>query len=140
MTDETANAKRQLESDRQQFYKRRKLFEDLLQNPAWKELEGILLAQHAMQLAELLAPPRIAVGETPIDGLAQTLVGEYRKGVVFGIQLTLKTPHATIETAKEILAEFNRQHEGQKSDASRTDNDGHDLPDGAIVTDLSGAE
>ena len=123
------------EADTQEFFKRRKLFEPMVATEAWKELEKISLAQCAGQFDIIMKPP-IATS----DGLAHMLRDNYHKGVVFGIKLMIATPHATILQAKEILSSLNRQ---QKDDTNgrridNTDDDGQQLPDSAIVTDLSG--
>lgn len=132
--------------DERQFIARKGLFEPMLLTPAWKELEAILQAQHAGQLQNLLAPPKLVAGNNEtavaVDGLAQALLSEYQKGVVFGIQLTLKTPYATIASANEIIS-LRQTKEKETADASRTrstsvDDDGNRLPDGATVTDLGG--
>jgi hypothetical protein len=125
--------KEQVEKENNEFFRRQKLFEPLVASEAWKELTLILSAQHAAQLQELVKPPG--------DGVNVTLVDQYRKGVVFGIQLTLKTPYATIETAKEILRELANRQPKDNSDGrptDRFDSDGYELPDGAIVRNLSG--
>lgn len=126
------------EEDEAEFIRRRGLFTGLTASDGWKELERILQAQHAGQLVELLSPPSMT---TEADGMKLALMSEYRKGVVFGIQLTLKTPYATIASADDIIA--NRQavekdNANASRERSRTDSDGTELPSGAIVTDLSG--
>jgi hypothetical protein len=134
----------QTEADEREFIRRKTLFEPLVASAAWKELEGILLAQHTGQLQRLLAPPSLTDGAVAIDGLAQVMSSEYRKGVVFGIQLTLKTPHATIASANEIIsARQEKEKTNARPSTSRpasVDDDGNRLPDTARVTDLSGGE
>ena len=122
------NATEQAEFDKQQYYKRRQLFEEMLLTPAWKEFEAILQAQRAVRIEIILK----AINPEQ-NGTAQMLNDMYYKGVAYGIQLTLETPHDTITTAKEIL-----QAQGNKQDAERIDNDGNNLPESAIVRDLSG--
>ena len=142
----------QLEADEREFLRRKSLFNAMLATEAWKELEKILLAQHNGQLQALLAPTVVVqqgpLGPFALDGLAQALKSEYLKGVVFGINLTLMTPRATIASANEIIA--NRQ-EKEKDNAKRSSQpivivnpgfgaDGERLPESAIVTDLGGGE
>lgn len=141
----------QVEADEREFLRRKSLFDPMLNTEAWKELEAILRSQYAGKIQEILAPPVVinqgATGPFPVDGTAQAMRSEYNKGVVFGINLTLMTPRATIASANDIIA--NRQ-EKEKHDAQRSSQpavrsashgaDGEQLPDGATVTDLSGGE
>lgn len=136
----------QRQEDELEFLRRKALFEPMVASAAWKELEKILLAQHAGQLQNLLAPPQLVAnseaGPIALDGMAQVLKSEYYKGVVFGIQLTLKTPYGTIASANEIIA-LRQDREKDSSDVFRTkrashDDDGNPLPESARVTDLSG--
>lgn len=131
----------QRDEDEREFLRRKALFEPMLKTPAWIELEQILLSQYASMLQDVLSPPQVR-GESIPDGMAHALRSEYLKGVVFGIQLTLKTPRGTIASANEIIADRLEREKGN-TDASRSsrpsiDPDGNQLPDGAIVTELGG--
>lgn len=124
------------EADKQQFFKRQKLFEALTASESWKELQQILLAQHATQLQLILEPP-----DRTVDGLAMSLMDHYRKGVVYGIQMTLKTPYATIETAKDIQRELTQRTKKETANGpEQFTDDGEQLSDTTRVTDLSGGD
>jgi hypothetical protein len=123
------------EKSNREFIRRKLLFEVMVETEAWKELTKILTAQKQSQLNNILTPP-----SPEMDGINRTLLSEYQKGVVFGIQLTMATPYATINTAKEIISDINRQNvkDEKHDDRIELDNDGHELPAGATVRDLSG--
>lgn len=131
----------ELSDDDKEFLKRRELFEPLLKSEAWKELEKILMAQVEAHTQQMLLP-----ADTSKSGLAHSLVTEFRKGAVFGITTAIKTPYATIKTAEEIVQ--NRQNVKEPNyehpivrpvQQPGFDNiSGDELPEYAVVTDLSG--
>ena len=121
----------QIEQDEQEFFKRRKLFELLIETPGWKELVNILNAQRNTQLSMALAP-----FDPTLDGTAQAFRAEYGKGVAYGILQAITTPHATINQAIEILRQKGTTEDGKPND--RYDDLGTELGEHAIVRDLSG--
>lgn len=82
--------------------RRKKLFEELVEHPAWKELCAIGAQQIEGHLQSLIALP-----EHGSDGQLDVLQTYYRKGAVFGIKVILGTPSATILAAKDLNS--NRQ-------------------------------
>jgi hypothetical protein len=82
--------------------RRKKLFEELLHHPAWKELCAIGMQQIEGHMNSLIALP-----EHGSDGQLDVLQTYYRKGAVFGIKVILGTPAASILTAKDLNS--NRQ-------------------------------
>lgn len=132
-----------MENDDKEFLRRKALFEPMLASEAWKELEQILKAQAETQIAILTRAPN-----PDQNGLAQVMGSEYRKGAVFGIQLTLTTPHAIIKTANEIIEarqepKENSNAPGNYSTSSRRGDDLNpelNLPEHARITDLGGPE
>lgn len=135
-SNENLNPQEQKIADEKEFYRRRALFEPMVQTEAWKEFMKISLAQTSSMTRNALAPPA-----PDRDGINNVLVSEFHKGVVFGIQLTMKTVYDTISAAIDIKkSEVNRQTketENAQRD-ERFDSDGHELPDGAVVSDLGG--
>ena len=121
----------QTELDEQEFFKRRRLFEILIETPAWKELASILTSQRNTQMLYALSPI-----DASLDGYAQILRAEYSKGVAYGILQTLTTPHATINQAIEILRQKGTDENGQRND--KHDELGNELGPDTIVRDLSG--
>lgn len=87
------------DSDDTEREKQKELFSVLILTDAWKELERIGVAQIEGHLAHLLEGPNVN-----LDGVAQAMSSEYRKGAIFGIKVILGTPRGTI-----ILAEANVQ-------------------------------
>lgn len=133
MSDET-------EKELALLLKRKRLFEELIETPAWKELLAIGSAQIDGQISSLLEAPR-----DEIDGALWSLKSEYRKGVIYGIKVILGTPTATIFTARELNSD--RQPRSYTSDdrtSSTSEQRQLDLLDtdrvgpDTHVTDLSG--
>jgi hypothetical protein len=126
----------EVEKEVRLYLRRKRLFEELLASEAWKELEGILKAQREQQLRQLLEAGLPEGG----DGVLQVLRSEYRKGVIFGLELAVQTPRATIAIAQQLIQDT-RQKERSSTDASgngTTGDDDDDLGPGVHVTDLSG--
>lgn len=124
--------------------RRKKLFTELIEHPAWKELCEIGGKQIEGHLQSLIALP-----ESGSDGQLDVLQTYYRKGAVFGIKVILGTPAASIVTAKELTS--NRQPRSytnddpqQSASASGIQQPGlfdeldDDLGPSTRVTDLSG--
>ena len=121
-------------ADEREFLRRKALFEELVETAAWKELKKIGEAQITSQtLQVMVAPPDTG------EGVLYAMKDNYRKGAVFGIDLILKTPYATIATAKDIIRE-KEPHDGRQRYDDSNDGDGEPTlfgPD-TIVTDLAG--
>lgn len=121
--------------------RRKKLFTELLEHPAWKELCAIGAQQIEGHMQSLIALP-----EHGSDGQLDVLQTYYRKGAVFGIKVILGTPAATILAAQDLNS--NRQPRSytnaERHVASDTgqrdlfDDESGDLGPDARVTDLSG--
>jgi hypothetical protein len=123
--------------------KRKRLFTELIESPAWKELCEIGQRQIEGHLQSLIALP-----ESNVDGQLDVLQTYYRKGAVFGIKVILGTPAASIVTAQELTS--NRQPRSYTNDDIQTaaaasgvqqpglfDGIDDDLGPGTRVTDLS---
>ena len=79
--------------------RRMRLMKDLVQSPAWLELEAIHRAQIESRKEVILAP---AASD-------DFLKMEYLKGAMYGIQLAIETPHSIIRDGEAILAEQDAQ-------------------------------
>lgn len=82
--------------------KRKRLFTELIEHPAWKELCAIAAQQIEGHMQSLIALPDPAA-----DGQLDVLQTYYRKGAVFGIKVIIGTPAASILAAKDLTS--NRQ-------------------------------
>lgn len=118
--------------------RRKKLFEELVEHPGWKELCAIGAVQLEGHMQSLIALP-----EPGSDGQLDVLQTYYRKGAVFGIKVILGTPAATILAAKDLTS--NRQPRSYTNAERHEPSSQRDLfePDADLgpdtrVTDLSG--
>lgn len=121
-----------IDAELAQALKRRKLFKELIEHPAWKELLTIGQAQVNTQLDSLLMSP-----EENLDGHADVLRTYYRKGTIYGINLILRTPSGTIALTDDLAS--NRQpkeHEDAERRSEQPNLPFDDEHPDAIVTEL----
>src|SRR5687767_863537 len=85
----------QLTDDAKEFLRRMRLFSPMLGSDAWKELMTIAEAQKQAQRIVLEQPTKSRLDEREHN---------YRKGIIFGINLMMTTPSMIIDQAKDILA------------------------------------
>lgn len=112
--------------------RRARLFRELIETEAWKELWAIGNAQIAAHLETLISAPS---GE--LDGQSDVLQTYFRKGAIFGIKIILGTPSGTIALANDLSS---HRTEKEHVDAQRHVNSDPEQPElfpDAVVTDLS---
>lgn len=85
----------QLTDDAKEFLRRMRLFQPMLNSDAWRELMAIAEAQKNAQRVVLEQPTKSRLDEREHN---------YRKGIIFGINLMMTTPSMIIDQAKDIIA------------------------------------
>lgn len=81
------------------------LWEEFLQHPCWKELEGIAKEQAHIRAEDVL------LGEHTPD---QTLIREFSRGEYSGINLVLATATTILTTLEEDLAVIQQEMKDEK--------------------------
>lgn len=94
-----------MSDDNAQMLKRGRLMTELVATDSWKELESILNAQRLTRMNIILSPPtdNLKAGLSPADAQLNDL---FLKGVIFGLQLAVSTPHGMIHQAKGLAEEL----------------------------------
>lgn len=113
--------------------RRARLFRELIETDAWKELWAIGNAQIASHLETLISAPS---GE--LDGQSDVLQTYFRKGAIFGIKIILGTPSGTIALANDLSSHrTEKEHVDGQRHVSPSDSEQPELFPDAVVTDLS---
>jgi hypothetical protein len=92
-------------ADDVQILKQARVFKDMIETEGWKAYAQVLEAQ-IMAREEVLhcpihaLPPHFVNPSTDLASKAAAL--ESAKGAIIGLRIALRTPFATIESAKEI--------------------------------------